>query len=571
MNARLRRNGIISLLGSLQLMIALTLIFAIASGVATFIESAYGTPAARALVYDAFWFELTIGLLIVNLTILLFTRAPYRPSQYGFFLVHLSVIVILVSAGITRYFGYEGMMHIREGQSSSSIESSRDYVQISRGEASAGFPVHLWKAGPNRASGKLTLGGQNYRVRAVEYWPRFAEELVPADSGPAALGFAVAGERGMERHQLRAGESLRAGDTQLVFHDGPLPPAGDAAPLGTIRAQIGGQTISLPVSRDPAQSVVIAGHRLSISEFHPDYARRNERPEPEALANPMVRVTITGPDGTQGERVLFAFFPDFGMNHAGGASAFTELALSYDYGRTLDLGVEGEALRARASFPLEVVNMASGETDHVLPAGEAFTPSLMTLHRAGSFSIVATLFLPHARLAPVLSEDEHAPAAARIVVEGPGGASGEAIAIRGDEPASVELGGQTLSVAFGPKRIEVPYRVQLDDFLLVTYPGSSNPASYESHVKLFDEAAGINGRPVRIYMNYPLTYRGYKHFQSSYDQDQRGTVLSVNHDPGKWPTYIGYMMIGLGFLLILAKGLLTRFDVSRRLSRKEKA
>ncbi|MBM4118663.1 cytochrome c biogenesis protein ResB [bacterium] len=570
MNARLRRNRIVSALGSLQLMIALTLLFAIASGVATFIESASGTPAARALVYDAFWFELTIGLLIVNLIALLLLRAPYKPSQYGFFLVHLSVIVILVSAGITRYFGYEGMMHIREGQSSSSIQSSRDYIQLGRDGASAGFPVLLWKAGASRTSGKLALGGEHYRVRVAEYWPRFAEELVPADSGPAALGLAVAGERGMERQQLRPGESLRAGDTQLVFHEGPLPPAGEAAPLGAIRARLGDRSASLPVSRDPAQSATIAGHRLRISEFHPDYARRNERPEPEALTNPMVRVAITGPDGTQGERVLFAFFPDFGMNHAGGEAAFAELALSYEYGRSVDLAVEGGALRARASFPLEVVDMASGAADHVLPAGEAFTPSLMTLHRAGSFSLVATLFLPHARLAPVLSDDEHAPAAARLVVEGPGGVSGEVVAIRG-ETARLALGGQDLRLDFGPKLIAVPYRLELDDFLLVTYPGSSNPASYESHVKLFDEAAGIDGRPVRIYMNHPLTYRGYKHFQSSYDQDQRGTVLSVNHDPGKWPTYIGYMLIGLGFLLILGKGLLARLDADRHLPRKEEA
>jgi len=507
MNARLRRNPIVSLLGSLPLMIALTLIFAIASGVATFIESAYGTPAARALVYDAFWFELTIGLLTVNLIALLFLRAPYRPSQYGFFLVHLSVIVILLSAGITRYFGYEGMMHIREGQSSSSIQSSRDFVQLGQDGESVGFPVQLWKAGPSRASGTRCWCSSRRRTSAT-------------------------------------------------------PPAS-----GTRR----GRPTPCCACRDASASVTLAGHRLSISEFHPDYARRNERPAPEALANPMVRVAIVGPDGTRGERVLFAFFPDFGMNHAGGEAAFEALELSYEYGRTLDLGVEGEALRARASFPLEVVNMASGAADHVLPAGEAFTPALMTLHRAGSFSIVATLFLPHARLAPVLSAEEHAPAAARLVVEGPGGASGETIAIRGAEPASVQLGDRTLSVSFGPKLIDVPYRVQLDDFLLVTYPGSSNPASYESHVKLYDEAAGIDGRPVRIYMNHPLTYRGYKHFQSSYDQDQRGTVLSVNHDPGKWPTYIGYMMIGLGFLLILGKGLLARFDASRHLPRKEKA
>jgi len=570
MNARLRRNPLITALGSLQLMIALTLIFAVASGVATFIESASGTPAARGLVYSAFWFELTIALLIVNLTILLFTRAPYRPSQYGFFLVHLSVIVILVSAGVTRYFGYEGMMHIREGQSSNSIQSTREYIQGSVGSETDGFPVLLWKAGPARASGKLELGGQNYRVRVVEYWPRFTEVLTPAETGPAAAGFAVAGGQGMERHELLAGENLRIGEVLVTFHAAGLPATRDAAPLGRLRARLGGETVSLPVSRDPGQSVTLAGHRLNISEFHPDYARRNEQPEPEVMNNPMVRVAITGPDGSQGERVLFAFFPDFGMDHAGAAAAFADLELSYEFGRTLELAAAGETLMARASFPLEVVDMASGNVDHVLPPAEPFALGLRTLHRSGGFSLVLAQYFPHARLEPAVSEDEHSPAAARIRVEGSGGATAETI-LRQGEPAVLDLGGRELALSYGPKLIDVPYRLQLDDFLLITYPGSSNPASYESHVQLFDEAAGIAGRPVRIYMNHPLTYRGYKHFQSSYDQDHRGTVLSVNHDPGKWPTYIGYMMIGLGFLLILFKGLLSRFESSRHPATKENA
>jgi hypothetical protein len=57
-------------------------------------------------------------------------------------------------------------------------------------------------------------------------------------------------------------------------------------------------------------------------------------------------------------------------------------------------------------------------------------------------------------------------------------------------------------------------------------------------------------------MNHPLTYRGFKHFQSSYDTDRRGTILSVNHDPGKWPTYFGYTLMAIGFLITLTRGTL---------------
>ena len=51
-------------------------------------------------------------------------------------------------------------------------------------------------------------------------------------------------------------------------------------------------------------------------------------------------------------------------------------------------------------------------------------------------------------------------------------------------------------------------------------------------------------------MNNVLDYRGYRFFQSSYDPDEKGTRLSVNHDyPGTLITYIGYFLLGLGFVL----------------------
>ena len=52
-----------------------------------------------------------------------------------------------------------------------------------------------------------------------------------------------------------------------------------------------------------------------------------------------------------------------------------------------------------------------------------------------------------------------------------------------------------------------------------------------------------------IYMNHILKYRGFRFYQSSYDNDELGTVLSVNHDPaGMYTTYTGY---GLLFLFII--------------------
>jgi hypothetical protein len=54
------------------------------------------------------------------------------------------------------------------------------------------------------------------------------------------------------------------------------------------------------------------------------------------------------------------------------------------------------------------------------------------------------------------------------------------------------------------------------------YPGSNSPSSFASEVVLIDE--GLE-KPYRIFMNNILKYEGYRFFQSSYDTDEKGTVL----------------------------------------------
>ena len=53
-------------------------------------------------------------------------------------------------------------------------------------------------------------------------------------------------------------------------------------------------------------------------------------------------------------------------------------------------------------------------------------------------------------------------------------------------------------------------------------------------------------------MNNVLDYGGYRFFQSSYDQDEKGTILSVNHDfAGTMVTYVGYALLIIGFVWTL--------------------
>ena len=56
----------LQLLFSTKFMLILLILFPIAMGVGTFLESWYSTDAARIWVYNAWWFELLMLLLILN-------------------------------------------------------------------------------------------------------------------------------------------------------------------------------------------------------------------------------------------------------------------------------------------------------------------------------------------------------------------------------------------------------------------------------------------------------------------------------------------------------------------------
>lgn len=105
-----------------------------------------------------------------------------------------------------------------------------------------------------------------------------------------------------------------------------------------------------------------------------------------------------------------------------------------------------------------------------------------------------------------------------------------------------------ITLSWGSKVIELPFYIKLTDFQLERYPGSMAPSSYASEVVLIDKEQNIN-MPFRIYMNHTLDHRSFKFFQSSYDRDEKGTILSVNNDPGKWPTYLGYFLLALGLIM----------------------
>jgi hypothetical protein len=116
--------------------------------------------------------------------------------------------------------------------------------------------------------------------------------------------------------------------------------------------------------------------------------------------------------------------------------------------------------------------------------------------------------------------------------------------------------GRGFEIAYDVDRKRLGFEIQLDDFEVGLDPGSMDPASYRSDVRLTDEAEGIKDKPIGIWMNHTMTHRGWTFYQSSYipikdpaTDENTGrymSVLQVGYDPGRPFKYAGCVLVVLG-------------------------
>ena len=109
------------ILSSFVTTIVLLLLYGFGLAVATFIEKYHGTAAAKAMIYYSPLFFLLQFLLVVNFIVIAVKYQYCKLHRWGLMVVHTSFIIILLVALTSFQFGEEGILHIREGESTDQI------------------------------------------------------------------------------------------------------------------------------------------------------------------------------------------------------------------------------------------------------------------------------------------------------------------------------------------------------------------------------------------------------------------------------------------------------------------
>ncbi|MCP4458428.1 MAG: cytochrome c biogenesis protein CcsA [Cytophagales bacterium] len=397
----------------------LLIIFGFSIGYATFIENDYDAITARIMVYNANWFEYLLLLMVVNFSGMIFTRKLYVKAQLNVLLIHLALILIIVGAGLTRYVGFEGLMHIRNGQTSNSFTSYDTYLTIEAGDEIITEKVMLTERNNNFFTSNMTIQNEEVNFSIKNYYGNALERIVADTAGDPFIHIIMGGADG--RHELH----LKEGETKFIHEFG---------------FSFGDTTVQ--------QNVQI------------------------------IR--------------------------------------------------SGDGLKIR--LPKEIIDTSAYE----------FSPfNTMDLHKLSEMTFLLKEYFRGAirKFVPAQDASQHGSKIINISI------NDKETSLEFGVPKQVMIGETIANMTIGSLRWQLPFYLKLEKFQLDRYPGSNSPSSFASDIVLIDMRENLK-KPYKIFMNNILSYKGYRFYQSSYDNDEQGTILSVNHDYwGTMVTYVGYFLL----------------------------
>ncbi|MGE5447527.1 MAG: cytochrome c biogenesis protein ResB, partial [Bacteroidales bacterium] len=253
----------------------LLLMMAFSMAIATFVESSYGTEVAHGLIYNSIWFSLILFLLALNLGVNFIRRKMYTRQRIAVGLFHLSFLVILIGAAITRYISFEGMMHIREGESSNFILSSEDYLTIKTDGQTIQKPVLFSEYSYKDINEKIKSGGQELSIKSVGYIKNAVRTVAADPAGKEMIDFVLSSGQGRESMVFSKGSKVNLG-TLVLGYDVPganvqFVSKGDSLMLISDRpfehrSMTGGETVSMnanePLAVQPMNLYAIDNYML---------------------------------------------------------------------------------------------------------------------------------------------------------------------------------------------------------------------------------------------------------------------------------------------------------------------
>ena len=200
---------------STRLMSILFIVFATAMAFGTFIESWYSTETARIWIYNALWFEVIMVFFMINFLGNISRYRLLRLEKWPVLVLHLSWVLIIIGAFVTRYISFEGMMPIREGKTEKVFYSDKTFLTVYVDGDIDGEPrrkvlednlIVTPEAIKSNLPWKEDFNEKDFTVSYIDFISGAKEGLLPDPEGKNYLKIVEAGDGQRHEHYLEDGK-----------------------------------------------------------------------------------------------------------------------------------------------------------------------------------------------------------------------------------------------------------------------------------------------------------------------------------------------------------------------------
>tara|TARA_R110000868_G_scaffold61524_6_gene187031 strand:+ start:10086 stop:11765 length:1680 start_codon:yes stop_codon:yes gene_type:complete len=509
-------------IGSLKFAVIIISLFCVAMTVGTFVESYYGTEFAARTVYKTWPFMLLQFCMFLSILFATYQRLPPKKRLYGFYVIHTGLIMVGAGSAITYLAGVDGNIVLPPNTPARQIMLSNDVLRIEIPGEEKIFTLNL----PSAAF-ETELNQSWGEFKFTKYYP-YSEKVFTWQSEKRAY------PKSAPRHtsEYKIANDMVSEKMFLSIH-----PEADEA-----KSTLSLGPLSINYLPAPIGPCFIKNNASEVIIWNPT-ASECFVPEEKKIS---VQTTSSGnrflafKDETS-DRIL-TFFPEL-----------SPWPLDRDMKVVSDSAYRIFSKKLFTSKPTLFVfgkyHAYYDKDEKLWGGGPLDFDQAVTLPWMG-FEL--TLLQHHDEKVPGFIPNPIIP----IQKNGEiikGGTRALLMSVRGQEywltnekGLALLVDGKKAEFYLTKEALTLPFEFVLTNFKMDKDPGTNNPASYESFIRLFTSDGPTDHH---VFMNNPLKFQGFTFYQASYAQDQQGnysSTLSANVDQGRPLKYLGSLFLVLG-------------------------
>jgi hypothetical protein len=509
-------------IGSLKFAVIVISLFTLFMIVGTFLESYYGTDFANRAIYKTPAFMLVQFGILLSIIFAATLRLPPKKRLYGFYVVHAGLIIIGMGSLITYVAGVDGSITLAPNEPSRQVILAKDILKITYPEEGKQVTTFL----PFTAF-STTLNETYDNITVKDYFP-FAEGrfiwIDPINHYPK--------EAKLHSSRYHFKNAFAEQDITLSVH----PEAGNDFPSNQTMGPLSFNYYPITLAHcfeENNPSKIILWNSTTAECFTPE-----SKGLPVKTTGAKNRFVVLPYNNS-----YLTFFPDFSpfpmdMNMQTDEKSVIRAFSKKLFEEKPNLFLFGKkaAYFSKADQNWKMVDLQEKGPSVTLPWMGAEIS--LTEHKEDLVPYnMPVSTIPIQKNGQLIKGDIRA-----VKLE----ILGKEYWVSNYSPLSLLIQGKKVIFEVTKETLNLPFELALTEFKMDKDPGTNNPASYESFVKLFSDGVTTNHH---VFMNNPMKKSGFTFYQASYSQDNQGqynTTLAVNVDQGRPWKYLGSLMLVFG-------------------------